>query len=119
MAGNQDIVFETLEAPDIIVGGEKNEFLREFYIWIRKLHMKKSGIKNRITKSDASAFARRWKIVNDTEKRMLRATSEEEKLEHLIMLMDLAKELDWKMSFKAEVNKVRDRWNKLRKVYHA
>lgn len=27
MAGNQDIVFETLEDPDVIVGGEKMEFL--------------------------------------------------------------------------------------------
>lgn len=27
MAGNQDIVFETMEDPDVIVGGEKNEFL--------------------------------------------------------------------------------------------
>lgn len=80
--------------------------------------MKKSGIKNRITKSDALAFARRWKIVNDTEKRMLRVASNEEKFEHLTMLMDLAKELGWKTSFKVEVSKVRDRWNKLRKVYH-
>jgi hypothetical protein len=27
MAGNQDIVFETLENPDIIVSVEKNEFI--------------------------------------------------------------------------------------------
>ena len=27
MAGNQEIVFETLEDPDIILGGEKDEFI--------------------------------------------------------------------------------------------
>ncbi len=27
MAGNQDMVFETLEIPDIIVSGGKNEFI--------------------------------------------------------------------------------------------
>ena len=27
MAGNQDIIFETLESPDIIVGGRKEEFI--------------------------------------------------------------------------------------------
>ena len=27
MAGNKDMIFETLENPDIIVGGEKDEFI--------------------------------------------------------------------------------------------
>lgn len=81
--------------------------------------MKKSVIKNRITKSDARAFRRRWEIVNNVEKDMLRITSADEKLEHLAMLMSFAKELGWNTSFRAEVSKVRERWNKLRKAYHA
>ncbi len=31
MAGNQDLVFETLEDPDIIVSGEKDEFIAMRY----------------------------------------------------------------------------------------
>jgi len=50
---------------------------------------------------------------------MLRITSAEEKLGQLTMLMSLAKELGWKMSFGVEVSKVRERWNKLRRAYHA
>lgn len=81
--------------------------------------MRKTGIRSRITRSEAMAFRRRWKIVNNVEKKMLRITSADEKLGQLTMLMSLAKELGWKMAFEVEVRHVRDRWNKLRKAYHA
>lgn len=85
----------------------------------KKLQMRKSGTKSRITKSEAQTFRRRWEIVNNVEKKMLRITSADEKLGQLTMLMSLAKELDWKSTLEAEVRQIRDRWNKLRKVYHA
>jgi len=81
--------------------------------------MRKSNIRNQITRSEARAFRRRWEIVNNVEKKMLRIASADEKLEHLAMLMSLAKELGWKTTSGGEVRHVRDRWNKLRKAYHA
>lgn len=75
-------------------------------------------MKNRITESEARAFRKRWKIVNTFEKEELRATSMDKKIEQLIILMDLTKELGWTMALEVEANEVRDRWNKLRKVYH-
>ncbi len=75
-------------------------------------------IKNRIKKSEAKAFRKRWKIVNTFEKEELRATSMDEKLEQLMVLMTLAKELGWTIALEVEAIAVRDRWNKLRKVYH-
>lgn len=75
-------------------------------------------IKNRIKKSEAQAFRKRWKIVNTFEKEELCATSMDEKLEQLMVLMNLAKELGWTIALEVEAIAVRDRWNKLRKVYH-
>jgi hypothetical protein len=81
--------------------------------------MKKAKPKNRITKSEALEFRKRWKIANALEEEELRALSANEKLEQLAMLMALAKELDWTEPMEREASKVRSRWNKLRKVYHA
>jgi len=81
--------------------------------------MKKVKRKNRLTKSEALAFKRRWRFANAFEKEELRLLSYDEKLEQLIMLTASAKEFDWIKSLEAEANEVRDRWNELRKVYHA
>jgi hypothetical protein len=81
--------------------------------------MKKLKRKNRLTKSEALAFKRHWGVANAFEKEELRVLSYDEKLEQLIMLIASAKEFDWTKALEAEANEVRDRWNELRKVYHA
>ena len=68
------------------------------------------------TKLEARAFMERWKTVNAMEKQALRITSADEKLNQLAELMTLAAEFGWKRKFKREERKVRDRWNRLRKV---
>ena len=80
--------------------------------------MKKLKIKNQITKSEAMAFKQRWEIVNAFEKKELCNTCMDEKIEQLNILMTSAKEVGWTKTMEAEVNKVRDRWNRLRRVYH-
>ena len=81
--------------------------------------MKKLNTHSLITKADALAFKKRWEMVNAFEKKGLRALSANEKLGQLAMLMALAKELDWTEALEREASKVRNRWNKLRKAYHA
>ena len=73
---------------------------------------------NRISKSEARAFRKRWKIVNAAEKEELCNTPEDEKLEQLMILMTSAKELGWTKKLEIEADEVRNRWNELRKVYH-
>jgi len=81
--------------------------------------MKKLKKKNRLMRSEALAFKKRWEVANAFEKEELRVLSYDEKLEQLIMLIASAKEFDWTKGLEAEANEVRDRWNKLRKAYHA
>jgi hypothetical protein len=81
--------------------------------------MKKVSRHSQISKRDAVAFRKRWKMVNAIQEEELRALSPDEKLGQLSMLMTLAKELDWTEALAREASKVRNRWNKLRKVYHA
>lgn len=81
--------------------------------------MKNLNTTSRITKSEAVAFRRCWKMVNDFEKKELRALPANEKLGQLAMLMTLAEELNWTEALEKETGKVRNRWNKLRKAYHA
>ena len=85
----------------------------------RKLEMKPSRTRYRITRSEALAFRKRWEAVNTFEKEELRVLSVDEKLGQLAMLMALAKELEWTVATDIEVSTTRDRWNKLREAYHA
>jgi len=81
--------------------------------------MEKSKTKSKITKREALAFRKRWRIVNTFEKEELRALSVDEKFGQLAMLMALAKELGWAVTTDMEASMTRDRWNKLREAYHA
>ena len=81
--------------------------------------MEKPKTKSEITKREALAFRKRWRIVNTFEKEELRVLSVDEKLGQLAMLMALAKELEWTVATDIEVGTTRDRWNKLREAYHA
>jgi len=81
--------------------------------------MKKLKTKGQISKSEALAFKKRWKVANAFEKEELCALSYDEKLDQLLMLVASAKEFDWTKELETEANEVRDRWNKLRRAYHA
>jgi hypothetical protein len=81
--------------------------------------MRKQKNKNRLTRSEALAFKKRWEVANAFEKEELGILSKDEKLGKLAMLMTSAKEFDWTKALEAEANEVRDRWNELRKAYHA
>ena len=75
-------------------------------------------MKNKITKMEARAFRTRWKIVNRAEREELRGTPINKKFEQLAALMSSVKELGWTKPLAAEEKEVRERWNKLRKLYH-
>jgi len=71
----------------------------------------------RITKAEAKAFKTRWKAVNSAEKEELRKTSGAKKLRQLAALMSSAKSLGWTEALASEEVEVRNRWNRLRRVY--
>ena len=75
-------------------------------------------MKNRITKSEARAFRKRWKILNDAEREELRITPIDKKLEQLAKLIASAKQIGWTKLLAEEEDEVRIRWNKLRNSYH-
>jgi hypothetical protein len=79
--------------------------------------MKVSSMRHRMNKSEAVAFARRWKRVNDAERAELRSTPIEHKLRQLASLMASVDQFGWTNELGAEVDKVRRRWQKLRKAY--
>ena len=58
-------------------------------------------------------------MVNAFEKKGLRALSANEKLGQLATLMAFANELPWVEEPERKASKIRNRWNKLRKAYHA
>ena len=82
-----------------------------------KVRRKKAAPKELIERSQARAFMRRWALVNALEKETLKATPVDDKLRQLAVLMISADRMGWKMKMETEVREIRDRWNKLRKVY--
>lgn len=67
-----------------------------------------------ITKEEAQAWMRRWRIVNDAERRELQSMSSEAKLLQLERLMRTARLLNWKTSTEEEDEAVRQRWMRLK-----
>ena len=74
-------------------------------------------MKGRMTKSEARDFKARWAAVNLAELRELQTTSMEQKVRQLAALMASAEVLGWKEALASEEAEVRERWNKLRKIY--
>lgn len=72
----------------------------------------------KITKKQALEFKKRWKIVNKVQLKELRKSSVVEKLNQLTVLMSWAKDFGWINTLKAEELAVRERWIKLRRIYH-
>ncbi|MCZ6795023.1 MAG: hypothetical protein O7J95_15580 [Planctomycetota bacterium] len=62
---------------------------------------------------DIRAYSRRWKMVAERERRELRSTPPERKLEQLAALMNTARKLDWQTTDPREVAAVRERWKRL------
>jgi len=72
--------------------------------------------KPRITKTQARAWTRRWKLVNKAERQELRTTPIEAKFRQLATMMHTARVLGWKTSTDAETQAVRDRWIRLKRA---
>lgn len=70
-----------------------------------------------MTSEEAKAFAARWHLVADEERRELRAMTLEQKFAQLAALMESTRALGWETTDPAEVEEVRARWNRLRAIY--
>ncbi|MBM2809817.1 MAG: hypothetical protein HW416_576 [Chloroflexi bacterium] len=69
-----------------------------------------------VTRDDLIAWRERWALVNEVHEAEVRALSSAQKLEQLDALLAFARWLGWQRS-EAEVQEVRDRWNRLRRAY--
>ena len=64
--------------------------------------------------ADIRSYVQRWRRVNDREREELRTTPAAVKLAQLAALMESARLLGWETKTSAEVEAVRQRWNRLR-----
>jgi len=69
-----------------------------------------------MTRSEAEAYRRRWAIVNAAEREELRSTPMAEKLQQCAALMESARRLPPDERLAEEVERVRERWIRLRKI---
>jgi hypothetical protein len=72
----------------------------------------------KISKGEARAFLRRWRIVNAEEQKQLRRTSMSQKLQQLNQLLAWSKYFGRKIPRANEAATVRRRWLELRRSYH-
>jgi hypothetical protein len=68
-----------------------------------------------MTKADARAWKRRWRLVNETHRQELRDKPMETKFRQLAAMMYTARTLGWKTSTDAELRKIRARWARLKR----
>jgi len=68
-----------------------------------------------ITKSEARAWKRRWKIINDFERKELRRTPLETKLRQLAAMMRMARELGLDRTDDEEVKAIRKVWVRMKR----
>ncbi|NIR48808.1 hypothetical protein GWO43_10275 [candidate division KSB1 bacterium] len=71
----------------------------------------------RITKEQASAFRKRWQVINELEIRELRRTTMEEKLGKTAVLMASVESMGWSDPDHQEEAEVWERWRRLREIY--
>lgn len=76
-------------------------------------------MKRLITKEEALEFKKRWEIVNEAERKELRETPPAKKMQQLATLMQWVKDFGWNEALKSGENEVRERWIKLKRLYHA
>lgn len=73
----------------------------------------------KISPKEARAAKRRWENVNKAEHGELRKTPMSAKIISLAALMSSVKGMGWEKALSEEERKVRLRWQRLRKIYHA
>jgi len=67
--------------------------------------------------AEIRAWKKRWELVNQREIEELRAMSPEAKLRQLDALMRSVDQMGWREKLEEGVEEVRERWNKLRRIY--
>jgi len=72
-----------------------------------------------MTRAQARAWKRRWRLVNQAEIEELRRTPMEQKLRQLAVLMASTDEMGWTEQLAAEEEQVRKLWIRLRKAARA
>lgn len=72
----------------------------------------------RITKEQATAFRKRWAMVNEAEIIELRQTPIVEKLRQTAVLMTSVQAMGWDDTVGADETEVWARWQRLRAQYH-
>lgn len=80
--------------------------------------MTEMDFRMKITKKEAIEFKKRWEAINAFEHEELRRVSMEMKLQQLAALMASVKELGWHKALSEGEERLRDRWNRLRRVYN-
>ena len=70
-----------------------------------------------LTRTQARAFRRRWRLVNAREEDELRGTSLDVKWQQFNTLLGLAQQLGWTTALAKDEAKVRERWARLRKAH--
>lgn len=76
-------------------------------------------MKSRITKKEARAFKKRWEAVNAAAREEVQKMPAEQKLRQLTILMAWGKRFGWAGAMAAEEADVRERWNRLLRIYLA
>jgi len=71
----------------------------------------------RLTRAQALAFQKRWRIVQRAQKQELRLTSPDQKLRQLAVMMESVNAMGWRDALASEEAGVRMRWNRLRTAY--
>jgi O-methyltransferase involved in polyketide biosynthesis len=70
-----------------------------------------------MTKAQARAWRKRWKLVNAREMQELRSTSPEIRLQQFNNLLAWAQQLGWTEELRRGEADVRERWIRLRKAF--
>lgn len=73
----------------------------------------------RLTKTEARAYVKRWRRVNDAEILELRATSPEVKFRQLAAMMASVDAMGWREALSEGDQEVRERWRRLRMRHEA
>ncbi len=67
-----------------------------------------------ITRAQAKDFKKRWKAVNLFQRKELKETPLDQKLQKLAALMASAKALKWDEALLTEEEQIRERWKRLK-----
>jgi len=70
----------------------------------------------KITKAEARAWRRQWRLVNEAEIQERRTTPIEKKFRQLAAMMQTALVLGWKTSTPEEIEAIRERWIRLKSL---